>query len=176
MSTNPWLVRIVRWLVAAVLLGAWLVLLTSRQTALYPTFAPPGPELLPVPITVAVLVASVALRAARPTIVTHVVFLAVTSGVVALLAAHLGSPLANASGNYCGDFCRSAIMGRFLAFFGWPLLTSGGLLVLAHREARLPAGREAMERAAWSRAWAGVTLVVGLCAAVAWWRIILPNG
>lgn len=54
MSTNPWLVRIVRWLVVAVFLGAWLVLLTSRQTALYPTFAPPGPELLPVPITLAV--------------------------------------------------------------------------------------------------------------------------
>lgn len=166
---------VARWLVPTGVLGPWLLLLTSRQVALYPAVGGPGSPLFPVPIVVGVAALFVALRAVRPTTTTHVAFLAVLTCAVALLAAHLGSPLANASGDYCGDFCRSSIMGRFVAFFGWPVVTAGALAVLARRENRgqVP-GREV--RAAWSRAWAWVTLVLGLVAAAAWWRIILPNG
>lgn len=82
------------------------------------------------------------------------------------------SPLANASGDYCGDFCRSAIMGRFLAFFGWPSVTAVGLAIFGRWERRRPEFGSA-ERAAWSWTWAVVTIVLATVAADAGWRIIL---
>jgi hypothetical protein len=77
-------------------------------------------------------------------------------------------------GDYCGDFCRTAIMGRFLSFFGWPLLTAIGLVLLGRRDRRAAGG--AAERAIWTRAWATATLVLGLLASAVWWWIILPEG
>ncbi len=55
--------------------------------------------------------------------------MAVLTCGIGLLAAQLGAPLANASegqvgGDCCGDFCRTAIMGRFAAYFGWPPLAA----------------------------------------------------
>ena len=66
-------------------------------------------------------------------------------------------------------------MGRFVLFFGWPVVTAGFFAVLARTERR-QSEPGSSERAAWSSAWAGMTLILGLAAAIAWWRIILPNG
>lgn len=164
-----------RLLTAAAILGSWLLLLTSQQVALYPTSSPPEPFPLPAPVVVGAVLAAGVLRVVRRTTLVHVTFLAVFVCGVALLAAHLGSPLANAAGDYCGDFCRSAIMGRFLVFFGWPIVTAVGLAIFGRWERRRPEF-ESAERAAWSSTWAVVTVVLGTIAGVAWWRIILPNG
>lgn len=164
-----------RWLLPALVMAAWLLFLTSRQVALFPSTGP-SPEPPPVaPIVFGATLLAVEVRRWRPTTVTHVVMLAVITGGIALLAAQLGTPLANATTDYCGDFCRSAIIGRAVTFFGWPIVTAGALWVLARVEARnkTTAG---LERAAWTRAWAGTSLVLGLAASVAWWMIILPDG
>jgi hypothetical protein len=165
----------VRSLVAAGILGPWLLLITMRQTALYAGDGggPPGAELLPVPVTAALIVVALVVRLARPAVATHIVCLAILVCGTALLAASLGSPFANATASYCGDFCRTAIMGRFLAFFGWPLLAAVGL-ALAWRAERGRPGPGATDRAGWSRAWIYPTLVLGLAAAAAWWLIVLP--
>jgi hypothetical protein len=160
---------------AAAILGPCLLLLTSLQTALYPTATPPDPSPLPAPLVAGAILAAGALRVVRRTTFVHVVFLAILVCGVAFLAAHLGSPLANASGDYCGDFCRSAIMGRFLVYFGWPIVTAVGLTIFGRWERPRPEVGSA-ERAAWSWTWAAVALALGTLASVAWWRIILPKG
>lgn len=164
-----------RALVAAAVLAAWLLLITTRQTALYRGNGggPPGSELLPLAVVLAAMAIAVAARFGRPSVTTHLIGIASVVGGLALLAANLGVPFANASATYCGDFCRTAIMGRFVAFFGWPLLAALGL-ALAWRLERSGATDEAMRRAAWSKAWIFPTLIVGLLAALAWWRIVLP--
>jgi hypothetical protein len=65
-------------------------------------------------------------------------------------------------------------MGRLVSFFGWPLLTAIGLVLLGRRDRRASEG--GAERAAWTRAWATAALVIGLPAAAVWWRMILPEG
>lgn len=166
--------------VAAIsVLGVWLAFLTSRQTALYPTVAQPATELVPIWLVLgAVIVAVIGRLLARSTRVVVACMTVLVCGA-ALVAAQLGTPLANASGDvvggdYCGDFCRTAIMGRFLWFFGWPLLTATGLVLLGRRD-RLAVGG-VVERIAWTRAWASATLLLGLVAAAVWWGIILPKG
>ena len=166
---------LVRALVAAATLGPWLLLITTRQTPLYSGAGggPPGPELIGTPITLAVMAAALALRVFRPSMVTHIACLAVLIAGLALVAADLGSPFANATADYCGDFCRSAIMFRFLAFFGWPLLGAACLAIAWRWERRRPEPG-ASQRALWSHAWIFPTLVLGAIASMAWWRIILP--
>lgn len=170
---------LLRLLVASSVLVVWLAFLTSRQTALYPTVAQPAAELAPIPLALVAIVAAVIGRLLASSTSVAVVCMAVLSCGAALVAAQLGAPLANASdgvigGDYCGDVCRSAIMGRFISFFGWPLLTAFGLVLLGRRD-RLVAGGGA-ERATWTRAWAIATLILGLLASAVWWRIILPEG
>jgi hypothetical protein len=168
-----------RLLFAGSVLGAWLTLLTRRQTALYPTVAEPATELVPASIVLVVIgLAVVGRLLARSTSVV-VVSMAFLVGGTALLAAQLGAPLANAlegqvGGDYCGDFCRTAIMARFGSFFAWPPLAAAGLIVLGRWDRHDLAERA--ERASWTRAWATVTLVFGLLASVVWWRTILPEG
>jgi len=164
-----------RALIAAVILGPWLFLITTRQTALYNGAGggQPGPELIATPITVGTMAAAITLRVLRPSVATHVVCISVLIGGLALLAAHLGSPFANATADDCGDFCRSAIMGRFLAFFGWPLLGAACLAIAWRRERRRPEPG-ASQRALWSHAWIYPTFALGAVASTAWWRIALP--
>ena len=163
-----------RALVAGAVLAPWLLLISTRQTAYDGSGGgPPGSELLPVPVVVAATVIAIGARFARPSVATHVIGIATLVGGLALLAANLGVPFANATATYCGDFCRTAIIGRFVAFFGWPLLAVVGLL-LAWRVERSSQTDEAIQRAAWSLAWLYPTLVLGLLAALAWWRIVLP--
>lgn len=164
-----------RWIMPTVFLGGWLGLIAARQVALFPP-APTRPDDgLSLPLLVVAVAVAAALRLARPSTVTHVVLLVAVTGAIALAAAQLGEPLANATTDYCGDQCRGAIIGRFLAFFGWPIVTTVCLFVLARAEAQ--SGREgAGERASWTRAWAALTLIAGIVASVAWWRAILPNG
>jgi hypothetical protein len=164
-----------RALFAAVILGPWLFLITTRQTALYAGAGggPPGPELIRTPITLVAMAAALALRVLRPSVATHLVCLAVMICGLALLAANLGSPFANATADYCGDFCRDAIMTRFLAFFGWPLLGAACLAIAWGWEHRRPEPG-ASQRALWSHAWIYPTVVLGAIESTAWWRIILP--
>ena len=161
--------------VPAVLVGGWLMVITSHQVALFPPAATPGGELLPMSLVGALVAVTAAVRLARPSLATHVAFLAALTFGLALLAAQPGQPLANATVDYCGDLCRTAIFGRFAAFFGWPVVVAIALWVVARAENRIP-GEAPAERAAWTSAWAVVTLVAGLGAAVVWWQIILPNG
>jgi hypothetical protein len=168
-----------RLLIAGSALGIWLTFLTSRQTALYPTVAHPATELVPTSLTLLVVAVAVAGRRLASTTSVAVVCMAVLSCGAALAAAQLGAPLANASegavgGDYCGDFCRGAIMGRFISFAGWPLLTAIGLVLLGRRDPLIVG--DGTERAAWTRAWAIATLVLGLLASAIWWRVILPRG
>ena len=168
-----------RLLVASSALVVWLALLTSRQTALYPTVAQPAAELVPISLALGAIVVAVVGHLVASSTRVAVVCMAVLSCGAALVAAQLGAPLANASagevgGDYCGDFCRTAIMGRFLSFFGWPLLSAIGLVLLGRRDRRAAGG--GAERAIWTRAWATATLVLGLLASAVWWRIILPEG
>ena len=156
-----------------------MALLTSRQTALFPTVARPAVELVPIWLALGAVVVGVVGRRFAPSTSVAVVCMAVLVCGAALTAAQLGAPLANASGDvvggdYCGDQCRTAIMGRFLWFFGWPVLTATGLVLLGRRD-RLATGG-VVERTVWTRAWASSTLVLGLIASVVWWRIILPKG
>jgi hypothetical protein len=167
--------RLAPSILATVLLGAWLLLITSRQLALFPRSAAFPAELLPPPIVVGLILVAAAVRAVRPSLVSHVAFLVAFSFGLALLGSQLGQPLANSTADYCGDQCRTAILGRFVTFFGWPILAALALAILARREARSPAAA-ARERAAWSWAWAAAALVGGIAAAVVWGRIILPNG
>ena len=164
-----------RWLVPVVVMGGWLVFIASRQVALFP----PGPtrpsEVLPAPVTVGVVAIGAAIRVLRPSLISHIGFLAVLTCGLGLLAAQLGQPLANATADYCGDQCRTAIIGRFVTFFGWPIAAAVVLGLMASAESRRP-DTTAAERAAWTRSWAVVTLVLGLAASVVWWRTILPNG
>lgn len=162
--------RILRWIVPVAILVPWLALLTTRQVALFPPADQP-PVPLPFAVTAGVAVGAVAalvLRWVRPTAATHVLALAVLTCGVSLAAAQIGEPLANATDDYCGDFCRNAILGRFLSFFGWPVVTAVALAGVARFEAA--------EWSSWTWPWATVTLLAGLAVAVAWWRIILPNG
>lgn len=167
--------RLARPIVATLLLGAWLLLITSRQVALFPRSGALPIELSPPPLVVGLILAGATVRAVRPSLASHVAFLIAFTFGLALLGAQLGQPLADATADYCGDQCRTAIMGRFVTFFGWPILAAVVLAILARREARSPAP-DARERAAWSWAWAAAALVGGIAAAVVWWRIILPNG
>ena len=164
-----------RWIVPGVLLSGWLTVITSRQVALFPPAATPGSELLPIPLIGGLVALAAAVRFVRPSLATHLALLAAATFGLALLAAQLGQPLANATAAYCGDLCRTAIIGRFVAFFGWPVLVVIALWVIARWERRIP-GEAAAERASWTRTWAVVTLVTGIAAAIAWWRIVLPNG
>jgi hypothetical protein len=159
----------IRWVVPVAILVPWLALLGSWQTALFPLAGQPPEPLVSWQVVVLVIAAVVAIRVVRPGLVTHVVALAATSMGIALLAAQIGSPLANATADYCGDFCWTAIGLRFISFFGWPIALAAGLLVTARRTPDA-------ELASWTRSWAIVTLVAGLAVAVAWWRTILPNG
>jgi hypothetical protein len=163
-----------RWLAPIAVLGPWLLLLTSRQVALYPPASAPATELLPGPVALALLAAVVVLRLLVTSTVTHVVLLATTVCCAALFAAQLGTPLANASGDYCGDLCRTAIAGRFATFFGWPIVVAGLVAAAGRRKDGSTIG--SAELAAWTRPWAFATLVLGLLASVAWWRIVLPGG
>ena len=163
--------------VAAVILGPWLYLITTRQVALYDGAGggPAGPELISTPFTIALMAAAGALRVLRPSVATHVVCLAVLIGGLALLAAHLGSPFANATADYCGDLCRSAIVGRLS-----PSRSSVG------RSSARPASRSPGDGSAddpsrrplsglfGTDAWIYPTLVLGTVASIAWWRITLP--
>jgi hypothetical protein len=163
-----------RALVAAGILAPWLVVITSRQVPLYRGVGggPPGEELVPWQIALVVVAAALGLRVARPTAATHAVALAVGICSLALLAASLGTPFANATADYCGDSCRTAIMGRMVAFFGWPILGTL-MLIAAHRSDRRTATPAALDRAAWSAAWIAPTAIFGLVAAAAWARIVL---
>jgi hypothetical protein len=167
--------RTIRWFVPAVLMAGWLLVISSRQVALFPPAVTQASEIVPVWLIGSVVAVSVAARVIRPTLPTHVAVLAASTFGLALLAAQLGQPLANATADYCGDQCRTAIMGRFVAFFGWPILAAIVLRVVARAESRA-ADEEGAERAAWTRSWALVTLVMGLASAAGWWRIILPDG
>ena len=164
-----------RSLAAAAVLGPWLLLITTRQTALYNGAGggPPGPELIATPVTLAAMAAALALRALMPSVVTHVACLAALTGGLALLAAGLGTPFANATASYCGDFCRNAIGARFLAFFGWPLLGATCLAIAWRQERRRPEPGAA-DRAAWSHAWIYPTIALGLLSSNQWWRTVLP--
>jgi hypothetical protein len=164
----------VRWLVPVAVVGLWLLFLTSRQVALFPPATAPAPELVPGPLVIGVLAAALGLRLLRPSIASHLVLVGLAVCAAALFAAQLGSPFANATGDYCGDLCRTAIMGRFATFFGWPIVVAGSLAALG-RLGRGPLS-EKVERVAWTRPWAVATLTLGLVASVVWWRIVLPNG
>jgi len=164
-----------RWIVPAVLMTGLLILITSRQVALFPPDATRGSELLPWPLMGGLVAVAVGFRVERPSLATHLALLMALTFGLALLGAQLGQPLANATADYCGDLCRTAIIGRFVAFFGWPVLAAIALWAIARSEART-AGEAAAERASWTRSWAVVTLLMGVVAAIAWWRIILPNG
>lgn len=164
-----------RWIVPIVLVGGWLIAITSRQVALFPPAPTLPSELVPIPIAVGLLALASAFRVARPVVAAHVAFLVGLTFCLALLAAQIGQPLANATADECGDQCRSAIFSRFIGFFGWPVLAGIVLVVLARAEARAP-DPTAAERAAWTQSWAVITFLTGMTAAVAWWRIILPNG
>ncbi len=168
-----------RVLVASSILAIWLAFLTSRQTALYPTVSQPAVELVPTSLALGAIILAVVGRLVAPSTSVAVACMAVISCSAALLAAQLGTPLANASdgvigGDYCGDFCRTAIMGRFVSFFGWPILTAIGLVLLDRRD-RVDSENRA-QRASWTGAWATSTLVLGLLFSAVWWRIILPVG
>jgi hypothetical protein len=164
-----------RWIVPAVLIGSWLAVITSRQVALFPPAATPVEELLPVAVIGGLVVLAAALRIIRPSLATHVALLTGLTFGAALVAAQLGQPLANATAGYCGDLCRTAIFGRFVTFFGWPVVVAIVLQLIARSERRAP-DEPGADRAAWTTAWAIVALVAGMATAVAWWRIILPNG
>jgi hypothetical protein len=153
----------------------WLTLITSRQVALFPPAATPARELVPLSVTGGLVAVAAGFRVARPSLATHLAWLSALTFGLALLAADLGQPLANATADYCGDLCRTAIIGRFLAFFGWPIVAAIALWVIARSEGRTP-DEDAAARGSWTRSWAVVTLVTGIAAAIAWWRIILPNG
>lgn len=164
-----------RWIVAVLVVGGWLVLITSRQVALFPPAATPGRELLPTTLIGGLVAVAAVARLARPGLLTHVAFLGALTCGLALVAAMLGQPLANATIDECGDFCRTAIAGRFIAFYGWPLIAAA-ILALVARADRRSAAVGSAERVAWTTAWAVVTAVLGMAAAVVWWRIVLPEG
>lgn len=168
-----------RLLVASATLALWLALLTSRQTALYPTVAEPAVEFLPAWFVLGAIALAVVGRVFAGSTIVAVVCMAVLTCGIGLLAAQLGAPLANASegqvgGGYCGDFCRTAIMGRFVAYFGWPPLAAILLVLLARLDRSN--GPTHDDRAGWSRAWATAVLVLGSIASAVWWGVILPNG
>jgi hypothetical protein len=170
---------LLRVVAAGAVLVVWLAYLASRQTALYPTIADPATEIAPGLVVLAAIAAAVVGRLLATSTLAIVATLAVMTGGIALLAAQLGSPLANASGgvtggDYCGDQCRGAIAVRFVSFFGWPILTSIGLVLLGRQDRAV--GGDRGSRAAWTRAWSLATLAIGLPAAAVWWQIILPKG
>ena len=164
-----------RTLIVIAVLGPWLLLIAWQQTALHSGAGggPPGRELLPMPVTLAAMAFAVALRVTRASVAAHVACLVVVVCGLALLAASLGTPFANATDTYCGDFCRNAILARMVAFFGWPLIAAAGLTIVARAD-RAKEEAAARDRAAWSQAWIFPTLILGLAAAVAWSRIVLP--
>jgi hypothetical protein len=143
--------RGLRWIVPLAFITVWLILITLRQVALFPPAPTPASEVLPMSLMGGLVAVAAGFRVQR------------------------GQPLANATADYCGDLRRNAIVGRFVAFFGWPVLAAIALWAIARSEGST-ASEAAAERASWTRSWAVVTLVTGLAAAIAWWRIILPNG
>jgi hypothetical protein len=147
-------------------LGAWLLLIAQQLRPLYDGAGggPPGPQLLPPVIALAAIGLATAVRLAKPSRGSHLVWLAVIVGGVSLLAADLGSPFANATETYCGDFCRTAIMTRLAAYFAWPLVVAFGLFVIARYQVA--------HLAVWTRAWIVPVLAVGLVGSVIWWRIV----
>ena len=168
-----------RSLLVAIGLGGWLLLITLFQRPLQAGAGggSPGPELLPPTVTLAAMALAVVLRVLRPSLATHLACLAVVVGGVALLAASLGTPFANATETYCGDLCRTEIFLRLLGWFGWPPIVALGLGVATRLERRRGNGADneaATERAAWTRAWIWPVLIVGWAASIAWWRIVLP--
>jgi hypothetical protein len=166
---------VARWIVPVLVVGGWLVLITSRQAALYPPAPTPARELLPTTLVGGLVAVAAVARVARPGLLTHVAVLGALTCGMALVAAMLGQPLASATVDQCGDFCRTAIIGRFIAFFAWPLVAAA-ILVLVARAERRSAAVGSAERVAWTRAWAVVTIVLAMAAAIVWWRIILPEG
>ena len=164
-----------RSLVVAIGLAGWLLLITLFQRPVQAGAGggQPGPELLPPTATFAAMALAVVFRVLRPSLATHLACLAVIVGGIALLAASLGAPFANATATYCGDFCRTEIFLRLLGWIGWPPLVALGLWVATRLERRR-SGVGAAERAAWTRAWIWPVLIVGWVASIAWWRIVLP--
>jgi hypothetical protein len=152
--------------VVAAALAAWLLLIALQLRPLYDGAGggPPGPQLLPPVITLGAIGLATLVHLARPSVAMHLGWLAVTVGGVALLAADLGSPFANATETYCGDFCRTAIMTRFAAYFCWPLVVALGLFLIARHQAAALAG--------WTRAWIVPVVGVGTGGSVIWWRIV----
>ncbi len=166
--------RAKRSLGAVAVLAPWLLLITSRQVQLYAGDGggPPRPELLPLPAVLAAIAVALILPRVRSSVAVHVACLAVAVCGVALLAASLGTPFANATADYCGDLCRTQIMFRAAAFVGWPALASAGLALAARADLRAP-DPLARERAEWSRAWIGPTLILGYVASATWWLLVL---
>jgi hypothetical protein len=154
-------------LVPIAILAPWLALITSAQRALFPRTAdlPVEPPIL---LFAVAAVAALAVRVVVPSVRSHSVALATVTAAVSLAAAKIGAPLANATVDYCGDQCRTAIIGRAASFFGWPIALAA---IVA-----LSARADSPDRATWSRRWAVTTLVLGELAAIVWWRTILPNG
>jgi hypothetical protein len=81
-----------RLLVASSVLVVWLALLTSRQTALYPTVAQPAAELVPISVTIGAIVAAAVGPLVASSTSVAVVCMAVLSYGAALVAAQLGAP------------------------------------------------------------------------------------
>lgn len=159
------------WVPPVVVVGTWLGMLTILQVALFPR-APrlSAPVDLGLPLVLAVL--AVGIRLLAPGVVSQHLAIGGVVALVAVLSAQVAIPLANATDTYCGDFCRTAIIGRGAVFVGWPVATAGVLAIVARLERR----RGQPRLAGIAVAWAGTTLVLGLVAAWAWWQAILPNG
>ena len=171
-TTRP--ARAKRSLGAVAILAPWLLLISSRQVQLYAGEGggPPRPELLPMPVVLAAIAVALILPRIRPSVAIHVACLAVAVSGVALLAASLGTPFADATAEYCGDLCRTQIMFRTAAFVGWPALASAGLALQARADLRAPDAL-GLERAEWSRAWVAPTLILGYLASATWWQLVL---
>ena len=148
-------------------------MITSRQVQLFAGAggSPPGPELVPIPILLAVVAVALIPRGVRRSVGVHVVALSVAIGGLALVAAGLGAPFANATADYCGDLCRTQTLLRAGAFLGWPALACVGLALAARADLRTP-DPLAIERANWSKAWIAPTLILGYVASAASWRLV----
>ena len=159
------------WLPPVVVVGSWLGILTVLQVPLFPRAAIlPAPVDLGAPLVVAILAVGIRLRA--PGVISQHLAIGAVVALVAVVSAQVAIPLANATDTYCGDFCRTAILGRAATFVGWPIATAGILAIVARVERR----RGQARLASIAVAWAATTLVLGTVASRVWWRAILPNG
>jgi len=166
---------VLRVLVAALILGSWLLLLTSWQVALYPTGETLPTARMPAGAVLVAMGAAVLVRVRWPSTLTHLLALTILVGGVAALAANPGSPLPSAVRDQCGASCRDAILGRLISFYGWPILVFGALACWARIEYNSTESGE-LGRWTWTAAWAIAALVLGMLVAFQWWRIILPEG